>query len=609
MNRICLGLCAVVAVSCNAPPQIDTSTWHPSQRSPLTGGTLVAGPSSGRVAYASYTDLDAVARLDFDGTTVELLQLGQGTQPVRLTFDASGVLHVVLRGTGEIADVDVSGPRLMLLAKRPACAEPRGIAANGDMIYVTCLSGDLLTFKTTGGGVLTRTFVERDLRDVVVSDGAVKVSTFRSAQLITVGGARTGLPGLNVPDTEVFPPLARTYTAGTAWSMTKGDDGTLVLAYQRGVVEAVAPVAPAFSPCGGQTDAYGGSSGCGNIELASCTKAITSISHSALATLAADGTLRSFVVAGTEPVDVAVAPSGSWPPYAVALAGSAEVVGINPSVDDSALFASNEGGPVSTCDTPKNSQIQLLSTAPQLPHALTYLRGGELIVQTDTGAQMVDAQGYTHRLDLDDALLAVLTPDDQGFQMFHREAAPGSVACASCHPEATEDGRVWNLPEGVRRTQSLSNADVKVAPYHWDGAFTQFGDLMTEIFVNRMGGAPPTPDQHDELLHWLGQRPPIRSDAPASAAGKEIFEGKAGCAQCHSGERLSNGTLADVGTGGTFKVPSLVGLNARYPLMHTGCAATLNDRFNPACGGTAHGNLQSLTRGELNDLTAYLASL
>jgi hypothetical protein len=604
MNRICLGLCVVV-VSCNSPPPVDTSTWHPTQRSPLTGGTLVAGPS-GRVAYASYTDLDAVVRLDFDHYAAEVLQVGQGAQPVKLTFDDRGILHVVLRGTGQIADIDVSGPRMMLLGKRTACAEPRGIAAEGATLYVTCVSGDLLSFNASGGGIVTRTFVERDLRDVIVTDGQVRVSTFRSAELITVGGGRMPMPGLKVPDSEVFPPLARTYTPGVAWSMSKGSNGGVVLAYQRGLVEAVAPSSPASAPCLGG-DAYSGA-GC-QLQLSSCQRAITSISHSALAFVAADGTTKSYIIAGNQPIDAVQTPGGLWPRVAVIMAGSSQVVGVNAAVDDSMIFQTPGNGVPSQCALADTTQMTLIDTSPQLPHALAYLSAGELVVQTDTGALMEDNEGYQYRLDLDDSLLSALTPDDQGFQLFHREAAPGSVSCGTCHPEATEDGHIWSLPEGVRRTQSLSNGAVKVAPYHWDGAFGGFDDLMQEIFVNRMGGASPSHSQRVELVDWLSQRPAIKSDTPSSASGKALFEGKAGCAVCHSGERLSNGTLADVGTGGMFKVPSLVGVSARLPLMHTGCAVTLGDRFTPACGGTSHGNVDGLSTVELADLTAYLASL
>jgi hypothetical protein len=63
----------------------------------------------------------------------------------------------------------------------------------------------------------------------------------------------------------------------------------------------------------------------------------------------------------------------------------------------------------------------------------------------------------------------------------------------------------------------------------------------------------------------------------------------------------------DVGTGGAFQAPSLVGVGARLPLMHDGCADTLRERFDPACGGDAHG--PALSDEEVDALVAYLETL
>jgi cytochrome c peroxidase len=73
---------------------------------------------------------------------------------------------------------------------------------------------------------------------------------------------------------------------------------------------------------------------------------------------------------------------------------------------------------------------------------------------------------------------------------------------------------------------------------------------------------------------------------------------------------VSDHKLLDVGTSGTFKVPSLIAVGYRAPYLHNGCAATLLDRFNPACGGgDQHGHTSQLTPSQLSDLVAYLESL
>jgi hypothetical protein len=72
---------------------------------------------------------------------------------------------------------------------------------------------------------------------------------------------------------------------------------------------------------------------------------------------------------------------------------------------------------------------------------------------------------------------------------------------------------------------------------------------------------------------------------------------------------LTNSKNFDVGTGGAFQVPSLVGVGWRRPLIHTGCAKTLADRFDPSCGGDKHGDTQDLSSGQVADLVKFLETL
>jgi cytochrome c peroxidase len=82
-----------------------------------------------------------------------------------------------------------------------------------------------------------------------------------------------------------------------------------------------------------------------------------------------------------------------------------------------------------------------------------------------------------------------------------------------------------------------------------------------------------------------------------------------GCMNCHNGAKLTDNFTVDVGTGGKFQVPSLLGVGQRVPLMHDGCAQTLRARFDAPCGGTAHGNTSQLREDQLSDLIAYLESI
>ena len=80
----------------------------------------------------------------------------------------------------------------------------------------------------------------------------------------------------------------------------------------------------------------------------------------------------------------------------------------------------------------------------------------------------------------------------------------------------------------------------------------------------------------------------------------------------YEGKEIVNIGLNDLGVVKT-KVPSLLGVGARAPFMHTGCAKTLADRFDPAnvaCnGGDNHGKTSQLDPTQTSDLIAYLETL
>jgi mono/diheme cytochrome c family protein len=204
---------------------------------------------------------------------------------------------------------------------------------------------------------------------------------------------------------------------------------------------------------------------------------------------------------------------------------------------------------------------------------------------------------------------------DTGHAIFHMRAGAG-LACASCHPEAGDDGHVWTFATiGARRTQALRGGILGTEPLHWNGDMDDFQKLVKEVFVGRMSGFSPSSDQSDALSHWIDLQPSLSANAADNAAavrGKELFESnEVRCAQCHTGSHLTNNQSANVGTGANLQVPSLKGVRFRTPLMHDGCASTIAERFtNKKCGGgDSHGKTSQLNAAQISDLTAYLETL
>lgn len=251
------------------------------------------------------------------------------------------------------------------------------------------------------------------------------------------------------------------------------------------------------------------------------------------------------------------------------------------------------------------------------PIAVAYAPGDRLLVQLREPALLAVITGTQAGLPQQTTLiLSSESRADTGHTLFHANSG-GGLACASCHPEGHDDGRVWDFEgEGARRTQDPSGGLLKTAPFHWNGDMPDFSTLARNVFVGRMSGPALSSEQTRAMQGWveaLPELPPLRAASdPAVARGKALFESPAtACTSCHNGDQLTNNNSVAVGTGQSFQVPSLRGVGWRAPYMHNGCAATLADRFTDATcgGGNQHGMTSQLSEADLGDLIAYLQSL
>ena len=203
--------------------------------------------------------------------------------------------------------------------------------------------------------------------------------------------------------------------------------------------------------------------------------------------------------------------------------------------------------------------------------------------------------------------------EDTGLTLFHMDSGIG-IACSSCHPEGGEDGHVWRFPEGPRRTLLLQGGVMERAPFHWDGSLATMDALVSEVMVKRMAitEAPLAP-QITALGSYLEQLPaPAASDGldtNAVSRGRALFYQPAlDCVTCHAGPQFADNQLHDVGTGGNFVTPTLLGVGLRSPLLHDGCAKQLEQRFS-GCGQAKHGHTSQLSAADLADLIVFLRSL
>ena len=580
-------------------PDPRTTTVGESVLPPLMGGTLLVTKSDDALVTDPNRDTVFLVRMLSAG--VASLPLAAGSMPGRALEFGPGHYLVLLRGSGKVATVRDDGVELRLGEVFDVCAEPRGIARvpNTDDALVACGSGELVRISSTA--VLDRQFIQPDLRDVVLLGGQPWVSTFRSAGLVAVaGGAELHPP--DVAMARVFSQELRTFSPTVAWRVLGAGD-TAVMVHQRAAMtniplSASAGVDGGF-PGGGVppgTSPYGGgSSSVPGQEL--CVTGDTVV-HTAVTVLSATGVVQSRSIPGAVlPVDAALSPDGTQ--LAIAAAGSGSAITLN-------LAAPPAPGPTGgPCDSVLVSSIApvgqvtgvgFLSTGSLVTHAL------DMGIVTE-----LRPSGLVRRIPL--VSPSQNRPFNVGHELFHR-ATPAGLACASCHPEARDDGHTFLIDQQPVRTQSLTGGLAATAPFHWRGEHADLSHVLGDTMVQRMGAKMPSPDETASMQAWLDAQPlatPVASRSLTSA-GRAAFE-RAGCDACHSGARLTNNQTMDVGTGGGFQVPSLLGVSRRGPWMHDGCATTMRMRFEPACGGSAHGNAGVLTATELDELVAYLEAL
>lgn len=628
-------LVAVLALSsCARPPPLTIAepAAAPSPRAraaprrnlPISGGTLLVS-RDGRLAAVSDPEGDRVWLVDLAPLRVRAeVALAPGDEPGRIVEDYGLRFHVALRRGGALATLDERGE---LMLRRAVCPSPRGVDLDpsGDTLHVACAGGELVTLGVLDPSPRRTLHLEPDLRDVVAAHDRLHVTRFRSAEVLSVDGGGA-VAEVRRPDpwdldallrVEVADRPRRTYEPSVAWRLVKDPRTARIwMIHQRA---ARFPVDMRVRDEPPPSVGYGGFRG-----SRFSMRCEPGISHAAITPLdamtisggdpsveSALSVLGRFALSGTReatspilegavlPVDVAFAPDGAH----VAMAFPGNVTG--------QLAIARTGELSGSCAATMWEPGVSVPHAFEQPVAVAWIDDEHVAVQYRRPHALV-IYPVIGREDGRWIELGERAPRDRGDGVFH-EGTRSSLACASCHPEGGDDGLVWDLGGfgGRRRTQTLFGGVMESAPFHWAGDLASLDALVDEVFVTRMGGRPLSSTEIGELGGFLASLPeaPRASvrDPDAVRRGRALFA-RTGCLRCHSGPRWSDDETHDVGTGEALQTPTLVGLAARPPYLHDGRAATLRDRFTR--GHTpGHGDLSRLSEEDVDDLTAYLASL
>lgn len=579
-------------VACTGSDDIDRDP-APSWGVPISGGTmLVTGDGRAVVADA---DRDRVVTVDLASAQVVAdVALRDGDEPGRLVEDGAGKVHIALRRGGAIVTVDPADGRVV--DRREVCPEPRGLAwqDDTDTLHVACTGGELVSLPAAGGAPTRRLRLDRDLRDVVFDAGKLVVSRFRSAELLTLDASgnvveriqpSSGMAFDGAPDLPPGGPFG--VMPAIAWRTVATGDGRILISHQKQMGRDLET----------GDNGYGGD----------CGPPVETAMTVVRPGQGVMGVRLPF--SGSLPVDVAVSPQGDQ--FAMITAGNHRVHMMARSVLDDPDFGDCRPPDPQPEPEPETATHRSFDDGLGAPTSIAYTAAGQLVTFYPEAPALV-VRGLT-------GATTIPLPGglgyDAGRNLFHRQAGVG-MSCASCHPEGRDDGLIWQFGGiGIRRTQSLAGHLLARGPYHWSGDQADLPALMDEVFSTRMSGGPTTATERVALGPWLDSIPtpaPIAGgDATAIARGKALYDSaEVGCASCHGGAIKTNNQRFVVRAGDEqLKVPSLLGIAARPPFMHDGCATTLVERFGPCGGGDLHGRTSQLSGAQILDLVAYLETL
>ena len=213
-------------------------------------------------------------------------------------------------------------------------------------------------------------------------------------------------------------------------------------------------------------------------------------------------------------------------------------------------------------------------------------------------------------------------------------------ACYTCHPDAHEDGLVYNMA-GKDMGRNLANVQTlrdigDIPPYKWNGKnssiYKQDGMRFSTILTRTESFDF---DELDALVAYIVtgiKNPPNLRYNPAGKltaaqkrgkmifyrthtnCGKEIPVGNR-CFTCHPPPYFTNMEMVDVGTLSEtddymlLDAPQLNNIYESAPYLHDGRAATLEELWTTYNDDDKHGVGNDMMKDQLNDLVEYLRSL
>jgi len=610
--------------------------------------TVKVGDQPGRVAvggddtiYVTNRGSNSVSVIR-KGEWTEVKQIQVGTEPVGIAVSPDNKMIYVVNSTsadnaefGTLTGIDVA--TLNPTFDVQVGAEPRGLALLGNDRAVVTLykEGELVEVDLTTQKPISNAIGIYDQANASSktsnNSGFSAFSTFKARALTTVAATNDGTRLFAPVIWAREDPIARKPNSAGGYYSSGGPCNVGAVA-TAGLVVADRGTGPNGGQLEPQVD-----------DLTACTNSGTNTSDknypASTISTGTSGRFGATVVPIQAPVAIAIDPTDTW------------VFVVNKESSNVAIMPAFRRDPGEENSFQNNgSSVRTtvaLNADPNVssgPDGLALSRDGKrayVYNQFDHRVDVLGSKGSGSAANIEKLKSITVTSDVLspevvvGRKMFFNATDPRlsspstNVSCATCHLEGLEDGHVWKFPDGPRQTPALAGRRLRqTQPYHWSGEFADSQAFLTHTIKERMGGTGlVTAKESENLVDFIEALPApqnanlklVRTES--QLRGAAAFT-KANCNSCHAGALLTNLKSEQVGTlvttGRSFDngivitngidTPSLLGLARTAPYLHTGTAATLDDRINNN-PGDKHGVTSTLSATERVDLIAYLKTL
>jgi YVTN family beta-propeller protein len=205
-------------------------------------------------------------------------------------------------------------------------------------------------------------------------------------------------------------------------------------------------------------------------------------------------------------------------------------------------------------------------------------------------------------------------------------------SCRSCHPDGHVDGLSYDFDTSGVGDNLLDNRSLLgvagTEPFKWNGKNPSLEVQCGPRFARVLMRTDPIPTKELlDLTTFIKSLPPATDHrgttgklTPSQERGRAIFFAaktpngreiphERRCSTCHRPPLYTVRLSFDVGTGGVFDTPHLLGVATTAPYLHDGRAQSLEELWTTYNTNDLHGVSSYMNKIQLNDLVNFLKTL